>query len=68
MAVFVSPGGKDISIKVEEKDGQVHLTHNGHAFVRVFTDDKGTHRVVIVDVDSGTRGEAHSIGVLCWKR
>lgn len=67
MGVFLSPGGRDLTIKVEEKDGEVRLLHNGHAFARVYTDKDGDHIIDVADVDTGSVYKG-TIAVLCWRR
>lgn len=67
MAVFVSPSGADLSVKVEDKNGEVRLVHNGHAFVRVYTGADGQDVVEVIDADVGPT-YSHNVRTLCWRR
>jgi hypothetical protein len=69
MAVSIKQNGqaKNIAIEVTEKDGEVLLKYNDHAFVRVRTTDGGDHMVDVVDANTGVL-HSDKVIMLCWSR
>ena len=66
MAVYVCEKPRpDLNIQVVEKNGEVHLVYNNHAFVRCRTTEKGENVVEVVDIDTGVR-HSTTIEVACW--
>lgn len=73
MAVYINASSiTDCQIQVVEKDGEVHLVRNGHAFVKCVTkrNDLGAldHMVEIWSIDHKQPMVSHSIPCLGWSR
>ena len=67
MAIHLNNDKSDLSVNMKAENGEVRLSFNGHTFLRLYTDEHGSHLVDIVDVDTGVRSSS-SIPALCWRR